>query len=113
MRAEKRDKNQAEITRGLMLAGVHVVDTSAVGKGFPDIVCMHDRRTILIEIKNGTGPEIQRYLPAGSAFAHVGGEKIKGILTPDQVAFWANFRGAGGIVNNVEQAMKLIKLGNK
>lgn len=46
------DKNQDEIIDGLRKAGVSVLVTAAIGKGFPDIIAGRAGKNYLIEIKN-------------------------------------------------------------
>lgn len=64
MRAKKVDRNHAEIVSHLRAIGWCVHDSSAVGKGFPDLVVSHGRTgsTALVEVKAGRGElnELQR-----------------------------------------------------
>lgn len=48
----RRDKNHLEIAAGLVAHGCTVVDTSAVGGGFPDLVVGARGVTHLLEVKN-------------------------------------------------------------
>lgn len=52
-RVAKVDRNQAEIVQALRAAGAAVSDTSAVGQGFPDVVCSYRGTWHLLEIKDG------------------------------------------------------------
>lgn len=49
---KKTDSNQKEIIRQLKSIGASVVDTSAVGKGFPDLVVGYQKQTYLVEVKS-------------------------------------------------------------
>jgi hypothetical protein len=51
--APRKDYNHAEIVGAIRDAGGAVIDSSAMGRGFPDlIVCTKSRLTVLAEIKN-------------------------------------------------------------
>lgn len=53
MRARRKDRNQAEIERGLRChPGVYVFDTSAVGGGYPDLNVGYQGRTYMFEVKD-------------------------------------------------------------
>jgi len=47
------DTNQTEIVNTLRQLGCSVAVTSAVGKGFPDLVVGYAGRTLLVEVKAG------------------------------------------------------------
>ena len=50
--AKKVDKNHAEVRDGLRQLGYHVIDTSAVGKDFPDLLAVSKAGVIvLLEVK--------------------------------------------------------------
>lgn len=51
-RAPKKDANHAVIVAALEAHGVSVIDTSAMGGGFPDLICGFSGVTMLMEIKN-------------------------------------------------------------
>ena len=57
MRAKKVDTNHAEIVSHLRAIGWRIHDSSAVGRGFPDLVCAHvrTRQMALVEVKHGKG----------------------------------------------------------
>ena len=48
--------------RELRKIGVHVIDTSKTGDGFPDMVCFYRGYTTLAEIKNGKHGPVQKQL---------------------------------------------------
>lgn len=48
----KKDHNHDEIVSALEKCGVQVIDTSHMGRGFPDLICCSRRETHLVEIKN-------------------------------------------------------------
>ena len=52
-RAARIDANQRIIVKVLRLMGYSVAITSAVGKGFPDIVVGTGKKNFLFEIKDG------------------------------------------------------------
>ena len=87
-RRARVDDNQRQIVAALRSAGAVVAVTSALGKGFPDIVFAHPRLTgaQLAEIKDGSKPK--------SAQA----------LTPDEAAFHATWTAAGCPVHVIRSA---------
>lgn len=90
---KKKDANQDEIVKALRDAGATVAITSAVHKGFPDLVVGFKGRTYLLEVKDG------RKIPSAQK------------LTPDQVRFFAEWEGHAAVVNSVEAALAAIGLG--
>ena len=64
MRAKKVDANHSEVVSHLRAIGWRVHDSSAVGRGFPDLVVAHvrTRHMALVEVKAGRGDlnELQR-----------------------------------------------------
>lgn len=61
--ARKVDRNHGEIRDGLRAEGFSVVDTSAVGGGFPDLVVFRDDTgMVLLEVKDGHKPPSGRKL---------------------------------------------------
>ena len=74
-RATRLDANQAKIVAALRTIGASVHDTSAVGRGFPDLVVGFRGRTLLIECKDGAKRPSARK------------------LTPEQVEFKVGWRG--------------------
>lgn len=57
VRAKKVDSNHAEIVSHLRATGWWVHDSSADGRGFPDLVIAHERtrQIALVEVKAGKG----------------------------------------------------------
>lgn len=56
MSAGKRvDAHHAYIRDALRKAGVLVFDTSAVGRGYPDLVCGYGGKIFMLEIKEAGG----------------------------------------------------------
>jgi len=91
MRLDARtDANQNEIVGALRDVGASVAITSALGKGFPDIVAGYRGINYLIEIKDGSKPPSARR------------------LTPDEQEFHDLWRGAVIVVKNVDEALKAI-----
>ena len=86
-RAKKVDDNQAEIVKALRACGVSIQDTSAVGKGFPDLVISYQGRNHLVEIKN---PE------------------ARGKQNPRQMKFMTEWNAKIHIVTNVSEALAVI-----
>jgi endogenous inhibitor of DNA gyrase (YacG/DUF329 family) len=48
----KKDANHAEIVTALQKAGASILDTSAIGRGMPDLVVGYQGACVLMEIKN-------------------------------------------------------------
>ena len=94
-RAAKTDANQPEIVAALRAIGASVADTSAVGKGFPDLVCGYQGRTWLLECKDGSLSPSRRK------------------LTPDQVEFKATWRGHWAVVNSADEAIEVVTRGDR
>ena len=86
-RRGRTDANQTEIVEALRKRGVSVAITSAVGNGFPDLVCSWQGRTVLLEVKRS--------------------EKEK--LTPDQVKFFEGWRGEWARVSNSVEAWEVVR----
>lgn len=84
---KKTDKNQKEIISTLRAVGASVVDTSAVGRGFPDIVVGYKGRTYLIEIKN---PD------------------TKGKLNARQIEFKHQWAGHYSVVDSAKSAIQVL-----
>lgn len=88
---KRTDLNQQSIVNALRQIGAHVVDTSEVGHGFPDLVVGWRGQTYLIECKNGDRAPSARK------------------LTSDQQIFLLNW--AGGplfVVDSPSQAIAMI-----
>jgi Holliday junction resolvase len=80
----KKDKNHGEIVTALKQAGVAVMDTSALGGGYPDaLVKARDGRYVFLEIK----------MP-------------KGTLSPAQEAIRKTWNVA--VVRSVDDALKAV-----
>jgi hypothetical protein len=62
MRIRRIDANQPEAVDYLRRAGYGVFITSAVGGGFPDLVCARERFTALVELKDEQQPPSKRRL---------------------------------------------------
>ncbi|KKL82371.1 hypothetical protein LCGC14_1985420 [marine sediment metagenome] len=91
MRLDARtDANQNEIVQALRDVGASVAITSALGKGFVDLVAGYRGINYLIEIKDGSKPPSARR------------------LTPDEQEFHDLWRGAVIVVNDVDEALKAI-----
>ena len=89
-RAARTDANHAEIVQALRTIGASVADTSAVGKGFPDLVVGMRGRNWLLECKDGDKSPSRRK------------------LTPDQVEFKAKWRGHWAVVNSAAEAIEVV-----
>jgi len=89
-RAARTDGNQTAIVTALRKVGASVFITSAVGRGFPDLVCVYGGRAVFLECKDPTKPKADRQ------------------LTPDQVVFKAQCQGLYYVVETIEQAMAAI-----
>ena len=70
MGRKRTDANHQAIVATLRDLGVPVVDTSHVGKGFPDCVALIYDRIFLIEIKDGSKAPSKRALTAAQQDFH-------------------------------------------
>ncbi|WP_333609339.1 hypothetical protein [Arsukibacterium sp.] len=91
MRKAKTDANQQEIVGFFRLNGFSVAITSAAHDGFPDLVIGFNGITVLVEVKDGS------LVPS------------KRRLTPKQIEFHNEFKGAITVVESIEQAAALVK----
>lgn len=89
-RAARVDANHHEIVKALRAIGASVADTSAVGQGFPDLVCGFRGRNWLLECKDGSKPPSARK------------------LTPAQIEFKATWRGHWAVVTTAAEAIEVI-----
>jgi len=87
--AHRQDANQAEIVQALRSVGATVFDTSAVGRGFPDIVVGFKGHNFFMEIKSG--------------------DKAK--LTDAESDFIAYWWGTVNIVRTPNEALQTIGIG--
>ena len=94
-RAAKTDANHAEIVAALRKIGASVHDTSAVGRGFPDLVVGLRGRNWLIECKDGAKAPSARK------------------LTPDQIEFKATWRGHWAVAISPEDAVSIVMAGQE
>ena len=89
-RKNKVDDNQYEIIRGLRQIGC-TVTPSPIGDGFPDIVVGWRKRTMLLEIKDGSKPPSQRR------------------LTREQQKWHDEWKGHKAVVTSLEEAIKAVQ----
>jgi len=93
MRARKVDDNHTEIVATIRAAGFSVHDTSAVGQGFPDLVCGYGGRTFLVEVKDGSKSPSRRRLTAAQAdFLYEWEGQYQVIDSAAQASNWCNER---------------------
>jgi len=94
MRRKARiDSNQPKIVKILREFGVSVSVTSALGKGFPDIVCgtaKNGKRNYFFEIKDPSKPPSARE------------------LTPDEKKFQAEWKGQYDVIETADQALTIM-----
>ena len=90
MRAARVDDNQAGIVKALRLVGATVTPTHMVGKGFPDLVVGYRGVNYLLEVKDGAKVPSARK------------------LTPAELDWHDNWRGASFVVDSVKQALRVI-----
>lgn len=83
----KKDANQNEIVAALEKVGCSVIDASAIGGGFPDLIVGRAGENYLLEIKN---PE------------------TKGKLNELQEDFFASWRGQTVVVHSVAEALDVV-----
>lgn len=91
MRAARIDSNQNDIVAALRAIGCSVAITSAVGKGFPDLVVSRAGKNYLIEIKDPSKPKADRQ------------------LTPAQVKFHGEWRGQIAVAETIDEAIKITR----
>jgi Holliday junction resolvase len=90
---KRTDRNHAEILRAFRDFGCSVVDTSALGEGFPDAVIGINGETGLVEIKDGS--------------KHASKRK----LTPSQVKFIRSWKGGPYvIITSIDSAVEFARL---
>lgn len=90
-RAARIDANQPEIVAALRKVGATVIDTSAVGNGFPDLTVAFRRQTFFLEVKDGQKPPCERQ------------------LTPDQIKWHVEWNGGPcTVVSCVDEALAFI-----
>lgn len=82
------DSNQPEIVKGLRDTGHSVAVTSAVGKGFPDIIVGRNGHTLPMEIKDESKPPSKRK------------------LTKDERRWFEGWKGSAVVVNNLDEAIE-------
>jgi Holliday junction resolvase len=87
----RKDSNHKEIIQVFRDLGATVFDTASQGSGFPDCVIGFRNVNVLVEIKDGSLPPSKRK------------------LTPDELKFHETWRGKVVVINNVEEAIELIK----
>lgn len=83
----KVDDNQKEIVDFLLKVGCSVLDTSAVGGGFPDLIIGYKNKNILIEIKN---------------------PKTRNKLNKLQKRFFESWDGPAFVVYSIEEALEVL-----
>jgi hypothetical protein len=101
-RAAKVDTNQAAVVDALRRAGCSVQCLHTLGGGVPDLLVGREvptggpfgreRRTFLIEVKDGARPPSERK------------------LTPDQVLWHREWRGHVAVAESVEDALRVVGL---
>lgn len=91
MRIARVDDNQKAIVRYLRDMGVSVAVTSAIGKGFPDLVCGYKGKNILLELKDGNKPLSAQ------------------VLTPEQRIWHYDWKGQVTVINSAEAAWEEIQ----
>ena len=96
MRRKARvDANQSSIVEALRGIGASVAVTSAVGKGFPDLVCGYRGRNHLFEVKNPGVPKADQQ------------------LTAEQVEFKAAWRGHWAVIRDAGEAIEVMTRGEQ
>lgn len=90
-RAAKIDSNQTEIVAAFRKFGCSVLPLHTVGGGCPDICVGLKKKSVLVEIKDGTKP------PSARA------------LTKDEQKFHDEWRGSLFIVESLSDVIALVK----
>ena len=87
--ARKVDANHAMLVKALRDLGCSVFDSSGIGKGFPDVVCGKNGKTLLCEFKRDA----------------------KAPFTKAQQDFMSNWKGSAvARIHDIEGAINLVKL---
>ena len=89
-RAARVDANQPDIVKGLRAVGASVAHIHMVGQGLPDIIVGFRGVNYLLEIKDENKPPSKRR------------------LTPDEKDWHDNWRGSVHVVNNEDEALRVI-----
>lgn len=87
----RKDSNHKDIIQAFRDLGATVFDTASLGSGFPDCIVAIGNNNVLVEIKDGSLPPSKRK------------------LTPDEQKFHATWLGRVVIINNIDEAVELIK----
>ena len=91
MRRDARtDANQAEVVKALRGIGASVVSLASVGAGVPDLMCGFRGVNWLLEVKDGSKSPSRR------------------VLTADEKAFMAEWRGQYAVVESASQAVEIL-----
>lgn len=90
-RAARTDGNHTEIVEAFRKHGCSVWDTSRMGEGGPDLVVGRWQRCVLVEVKDGSLPPSRRK------------------LTPDEIKFKREWKGAYCIVENIDDVIVTVK----
>lgn len=90
-RAAKVDENQSELVKLIRKMGISVKITSGAHDGMTDLILGYGGITVLTEVKDGNKPPSARK------------------LTPAQVEFHNEFRGAITVIDTPEQAIELAR----
>jgi hypothetical protein len=91
-RFAKVDANQAEIVAALRAAGATVQPLHTIGQGCPDLLVGVGGRSYVLEVKDG------RKVPSARK------------LTPDEVKWFAAWKGHAVVVESAKDALKAIGL---
>ena len=86
----RTDANQASIVKGLRGIGASVAILAQIGNGIPDLLVGFRGKNFLFEIKDGDKPPSQKK------------------LTADEKIFFATWKGSAFVVENIEQAIKVL-----
>ena len=86
MKHGRRDANHQQIKDTFIALGCSVADTADVGGGFPDLVVVIGKETVLVEVKT-----------------------LKGKHTPEQERFYSEWRGSHYTVRSQTQAIDLVQ----
>lgn len=87
---KRTDANQTAIVSAFRKLGATVSITSALGKGFPDLVVGYRGQNFLVEIKDGSK------LPSAQK------------LTPDETKWHETWRGQITIIRSVDDVLALL-----
>lgn len=87
----RTDTNHTDIRRAVEKIGWSAWSTASLGDGFPDLICAKAKRTVLLEIKDGSRQPSKRK------------------LTDDEREFFAHWPGECYLVESIDDALRVLR----